>query len=450
MWTLTAVSTVAAVVLTGVLLIRSHRESIRKQLEATATSLIALGISDFEALDDFDQLSVFIEDALAIEKVEKIIRIYNQEGTLAFSSVRLEYDQLPAQIPKLPDRPEFKTLSGRSRQYETLLIPYLIHTKKKPFYLQVAIPLPHYTEIFRILWWQSLLLMGFLMFVAYLFSKQLSRRLMKPVANVAEHLEGLEPSRIEEWRPLSIKGSGQYLESIILGINSLGARTRAAVLEIRKMGRYVAHELRTPLTILQGEAENALMNSDARKEDYVRVLKSSLEEIHRMTETVSTILQISKWERSGAPPHAMVLDLASWIQDIKPRWEKTLGRPLEFIDRSGQSHRIKIDPTLLYHLIDNLLRNVRDHTPDGTPCILELTSEGTDVRISVSDRGPGLPKEVVDALNSRDSALEVTGVGLHLCRKIAKLSRIRLSFSNRPEGGLEGGLKVELRLKQVN
>jgi hypothetical protein len=51
MFIIVFVSTIAAMVLTGSLLGRSYEESVRRQLETTATGLITLGISDFSELD---------------------------------------------------------------------------------------------------------------------------------------------------------------------------------------------------------------------------------------------------------------------------------------------------------------------------------------------------------------------------------------------------------------
>ena len=53
MWVMAVVSTLAAALISGSLLLRSHQDSIKQQLQATGTSLLTLGISDFDELSDF-------------------------------------------------------------------------------------------------------------------------------------------------------------------------------------------------------------------------------------------------------------------------------------------------------------------------------------------------------------------------------------------------------------
>jgi signal transduction histidine kinase len=435
MWVMTAASTVAAVLLTGALLIRSHREAVRRQLEATASALISLGISDYEDLENFDELSGFIEGALQMERVDKIVRIYASNGKLAFSTARLEYDKLPSVLPKLSASPYFVSMEGKHRDYESLVIPYVTFGQRKPFFLQIAIPLPSYAEIFKHLWWQSLLLLGVLMGLALVLARRLSARLIRPVDVISEHLEGMDPTRVENWNPLNLKDVGPYLDAIVRRINALSERTRAAVLQIRKMGRYVAHELRTPLTILQGEAETALAQPRTTKEDYEGVLKSSLEEIHRMSEIVSTVLQVGEWERSDVKSEPVSCDLSDWIRDLRPRWEKTLGHPLH-LSLPDQGPEIQMDPRLVNHLVDNLLRNVRKHAP-GSDCRLGVSQDPQGWKVVIADDGPGLEAVVLEKLNRGEPVLEVTGVGLNLCQKIATIAGFKLRFSNRPGGGLD-------------
>ncbi len=436
MWTMTALSMLAASFFTASLLIRSHHEAIKRQLEASATSLISLGISDFSELADFEEMNTFIEDTLQMEKVETIVRVYDNSKNLVFTTFNAQDNDFPKKLEITSKKPTFLTINLKQRQYESLILPYLGGKKKHPFYLQVIIPLPKYSQIFRTLWWQALGIFLFLIGIALFISRQLAKKLIKPVSSIANHLKQMDPSKIEDWHPLSLDEKGLYLGSIIHGINSLAERTRTAVFQIRKMGRYVAHELRTPLTILQGEAETILSRSEASKEDYAKVLKSSLEEIDHMSETITTILQVGESERRSFLFRPVSFDPAGWIKENKHRWEKTLGRPIRFENSHKESDRIRVDPKLLHHLLDNLIRNIRKHTPPATTCTLSLFATPTGVRIHLEDNGPGMPASLIESLNKKLSSLEDVGVGLNLCQKIADICHIELSFLNKPEGGL--------------
>ncbi len=430
-------STVLAFFLAGSLLIRSHRDSIRQQLQASAASLISLGISDFSELQDFNELDRFIETALQMEKADKIVRIFDQKRKLVFTTVGFDYDMLPSALEEGIKLPVFMTMSGKNTRYETLVLPYQVQGKKKLFYLQIAIPLPKYSEILKSLWWQSLLLLGLLFLISLALSQWLARRLIKPIGQVAYHLTRLDPDKIEAWRPLALDARGRYLDAITSGINLLTERTQAAVQQIRKMSRYVAHEMRTPLTIMQGEAETVLVKPGATREDYAGVVHSSLEEVQRMSEIVDTVLQVGEPSRARALYHPVPLQLTEWLPKSLRYWERTLGRPIETQIPANGIPVIQIDAKMLFRLIDNLIRNVRLHTPADTCCLLEVKAGEEGVRIVISDEGPHLSQKVIDTMNQKESALETTGVGLHLCHTIAEVCALNLSFSKRPGGGLQ-------------
>ncbi len=437
MWVLTIISTLIATAISGSLLIRSHRESIRKQLQATGTSLLAMGISDFGELKDFGYLNGFIEDALQMEKVDKAVRIFDARQRLIFTSLGSAYDDLPEKLEGKIARPFFATVEGRTRDYESLIIPYEGTGRQKKFYLQVAIPLPKYSEMLSDLWWQVLLLLGALIGISMIASRFLAHLLLTPVRQIAGHLGRLDPQRIEEWEPVKLGQSGQYLQSIAEGINLLGGRTKEAIGQLTKMSRYVAHELRTPLTILQGEAETALGNERATREEYRQVLLSSLEEIRRMSEIVSTVLRVGERARSIAMFNPRPFDLAKWNQKNLKRWGRTLKRPIAYDSGGVATAMVYADPELLFRLMDNLVRNVREHAPHGAACTIRLRQGPAGTALVVADDGPGLPPATIESLNAEGSRSRAAGVGMNLCLKIAEICSLSLIFSSAAAGGLQ-------------
>ena len=441
MWAMAVVATLAAMLMTGALLVSSHRESVQKQLQATATSLLTLGITRFSELKDFGDLNRFVEDALQMDRVDKIIRVYDSDRKLIFTTAGASYDVLPGSLSEKISKPSLITLEGKKRNYESLVIPYEGEGSRKKFYLQVAIPLPRYSEILEDLWWQMLLLVGLLIGISIFLSQWLSRRLLKPVGQIADHLRGMDPARIDEWRPIVLDEKSRYLKGIADGINLLADRTRSAMMQLNKMSRYVAHEMRTPLTILRGEAEVVLAKPGASGADYEGVLRSSLEEIGRMSDIVSTVLQVGESARPSAAVSPVEIELCSWLREGLDSWQKTLGRTIGLKLPEGGRAPVRTDPRLLCRLVDNLVRNVRNHTPADAACTIELACEGGACSLVISDGGPGLTDDSIESLNSEGAFSEKAGVGLNLCHRIADLSGLKLSFSR----GSGGGLAVEIR-----
>lgn len=433
MWAMAVVATLAAMLVTSALLVSSHRESVQKQLQATATSLLSLGITRFSELKDFGDLNRFIEDALQMDRVDKIIRVYDDDRKLIFTTAGLDYDVLPGSLREKVKKPVFLTLEGKRRDYESLVLPYVGEGSRRTFYLQVAIPLPRYADVLENLWWQMFLLVAALVGASVVLSHWVSRRLLAPVEQIARHLQGMDPARIDEWKPIELDEGSRYLKGIAEGINLLAERTRVSMGQLRKMSRYVAHEMRTPLTILQGEAEMALARKEAAAADHEAVLRSSLEEISRMSEIVSTVLAVGEMAptAAGRPEE---IDLNAWLVEHLLRWEKTLGRSIE-LELPKKTIVAEADVRLLSRLVDNLIRNVRTHTPPEAHCAISL-ADGDRPAIVIADDGPGLSDDVIASLNAHGGFSEAAGVGLNLCHRIAELTGLTLAFANRTGGGL--------------
>ena len=82
------------------------------------------------------------------------------------------------------------------------------------------------------------------------------------------------------------------------------------------------------------------------------------------------------------------------------------------------------DPALLRRVLDNLAHNAVEHNPAGGTVTIGVAAEGADVRVSVSDCGPGIPPEargdIFVKFFQRDVKRHVgnVGLGLALCRKV--------------------------------
>ncbi|MFH1829524.1 MAG: histidine kinase dimerization/phospho-acceptor domain-containing protein [Pseudomonadota bacterium] len=433
MWLMATASTIAAAIVTGSLLIQSHRDSIHQQLQATTATLMSLGIQDFAELEDFNQLNSFIESALQMDRVDKVIRIFDKSNKLIYTTAGEGYDLLPDMLRQRIDKPVFETIDRDMRDYESLTVPYL-GRKHMPLYLQVVIPLPKYSDIMEGLWPRMLIVLGVLIALSIALARFIATRLLKPVTTISNHLSLMNPEAADQWTLLNMGGHGQYLHDIIDGINNLIKRTRATMFRMQRMSRYVAHELRTPLTILQGEAEIALQKQDATVEDFRRTLMSSLEEIQRIAGIVDAVMQLgdAAVEKNLYQPYEF--ELVQWLDDHISGWEKLLGRKIQF--SAAEKIDVRTDPRLLFPIIDNLIRNIKKHTSPSTGCALSIAKDREETAIVLEDEGPGLSCELIDALNDRNDFTDSIGVGLSLCIKIANLCGLKLLFANRAGDGL--------------
>lgn len=184
-----------------------------------------------------------------------------------------------------------------------------------------------------------------------------------------------------------------------------------------------AHELRTPLTILRGQSETALLRARTT-EEYIHVLQTTLDEAVRMSELVESLLVSSRTALSTAP----VQELAVAVQDCVDRWQERFTQANVTLKARIQPAKAPINQREIESVLDNLLANALRHSPQGSTCIVELTSAKGVVKLVVADNGTGVSDELKERIferfyrtdEARNRKSGGFGIGLAICRRIIK------------------------------
>ena len=173
-----------------------------------------------------------------------------------------------------------------------------------------------------------------------------------------------------------------------------------------RLRRFVAdasHELRTPIAAVSAYAELFGLGASEQKEDLERLMRGIVAETGRMEHLVADLLLLARLDE-GRPLEAKPVDVVALCAEavqtartVGPAWPVrfTATRPVEVVG----------DATGLRQVIDNLLGNVRAHTPEGTAtevlvAVGEPDGVGGDggpsgVVIEVADTGPGMSPDQV-------------------------------------------------------
>jgi two-component system sensor histidine kinase KdpD len=91
--------------------------------------------------------------------------------------------------------------------------------------------------------------------------------------------------------------------------------------------------------------------------------------------------------------------------------------------------------------IANLVANAVKYSPDDEPIDIVISSDGSSVLVSVTDRGPGIPEDAQDRIFDRFERLEETrtqtgtGLGLYITRRLARALGGEVSVSSVPGAG---------------
>jgi len=168
--------------------------------------------------------------------------------------------------------------------------------------------------------------------------------------------------------------------------HAFGARLRSEE-KVRQFAADASHELRTPLTTIRGYAE--LYRQGALGPDQLPDAMRRIEqESQRMSTLVAELLELARLDRTSSLDLAetdlagLVRDAAADARAVEP------GRPVqaEAPDRLVAA----VDEARIRQVLANLLGNIREHTPKGTPVAVRLAQVRGGVVLEVADAGPGM------------------------------------------------------------
>ena len=170
---------------------------------------------------------------------------------------------------------------------------------------------------------------------------------------------------------------------------AFGARWRSEQ-KVRQFAADASHELRTPLTTIRGYAE--LYRQGALGPDQLPDAMRRIEqESQRMSTLVAELLELARLDRTSSLDLAetdlalLVRDAAADASAVEP------GRPVKA--EAPERLIAVVDEARIRQVLANLLGNVREHTPPGTPVAVRLAPVRGGAVLEVADAGPGMSEE---------------------------------------------------------
>ena len=206
----------------------------------------------------------------------------------------------------------------------------------------------------------------------------------------------------------------------------------------------LAHDLRAPLATLKGQVTALLANYPYWSGDMVMEFLESINRgVDTLTHQVDQNLALTRVEagRLGLRPEAV-----SPVSLVEQALERAAGRlediPIER-ELADALPDVRADPARVEEVLVNLLENAARYTPPGTPITIKGTHEDNWVKLSVQDRGPGIPANKHAAIFEKyrragEQMQEGTGLGLYISRKIVEAHGGRIGVQSPPPGAETG------------
>ncbi|MGT2959691.1 cell wall metabolism sensor histidine kinase VicK [Streptococcus caballi] len=196
----------------------------------------------------------------------------------------------------------------------------------------------------------------------------------------------------------------------------------------------VSHELRTPLTSVKSYLE--ALDEGALKEDIApSFIKVSLDETNRMMRMISDLLNLSRIDNQVTHLDIEMTNFTAFMTSVLNRFDQIKNqhtvsdKQYEIIrDYPIKSIWVEIDTDKMNQVLDNILNNAIKYSPDGGQITVSMKTTETQLIISISDQGLGIPKKDlplifdrfyrVDKARSRQQG--GSGLGLAIAKEIVK------------------------------
>ncbi|MCF8338567.1 MAG: HAMP domain-containing histidine kinase [Bacteroidales bacterium] len=210
----------------------------------------------------------------------------------------------------------------------------------------------------------------------------------------------------------------------------------------RELIANVSHDLRNPLAVVHGYIETLMIKDDKlTPEERQKYLQIVLDGSEKLKKLVSDLFELSKLEAKQVQlkqePFMINELMQDAVQDLNLFAEEKQIYIKPHIDKSLP--RVYADISLMERVIQNLLNNALQYTPQNGEIDLKVKPENGSVRVDVINTGAGIPKEDLPNIFDRyykiskeKKGVEGTGLGLAIVKKILDLHNINIHVDSQP------------------
>ena len=248
---------------------------------------------------------------------------------------------------------------------------------------------------------------------------------LKPLKRLNRQISDISASNLSARLPET--GGKDEIAVLTHSFNRMLLRLEESFTSQKQFSANAAHELRTPLAILQTNLEVFSKKETHTDADYREMVHTTLKQTEHMNHLVSSLLELMSLHTARLDDEIEPVSLTEEILcDLDPFAKQNAVT----LSHSGTACRLRGNEVLLYRAIYNLAENaIKYNRPGGTVEVSVSQPSPAAVLVTVSDTGPGIPRENWDEIwkpfyrvdKSRSRAMGGVGLGLALVSDIAAL-----------------------------
>ena len=198
-----------------------------------------------------------------------------------------------------------------------------------------------------------------------------------------------------------------------------------------------SHEFRTPLSTILSSAylvsKYPAAEDHPKREKHIQRIVSS---VNMLTDILNDFLSVGKIEEGKIHVRNIPVLLPEWMDIIIDELATILKKDqrLQYVHEGEPD--VVLDPSLLTHIIQNLVSNAVKFSPEGSVILLITKRSGNTLELSVKDQGIGIPQEDRPHLFERffragnAANIQGSGLGLHIVDKYAEMMNGTITYES--------------------
>ena len=265
----------------------------------------------------------------------------------------------------------------------------------------------------------------------------IAKRAVRPLDRIIDTAAAISQGRDLSARLSITEGSSEFVRLSETFDGMLERLERSFEAE-KQFTNDASHELRTPVSVILSACEYAEKYDETPEER-----RETLETIHRqgkkMAELISQLLQMTRMDQGTEQVRLEPTDLTELVRTL---CDEQGERRKQLIQDLQEHVTARADGTLLTRLVQNLLDNAWKYGKPGGNVWVTLRAQAGEIRLTVRDEGPGIPKEQQDRIWQRFYQVDPArgrdrgaGLGLSIVRQIARLHGGTVTLESAPGAG---------------
>lgn len=217
---------------------------------------------------------------------------------------------------------------------------------------------------------------------------------------------------------VKLSGRGDELDQLAEVINEMLDRIARLMEGVRQVSNAIAHDLRTPITRARARLEDAALHAESADELRAAIERATAD-LDGIVNIFQALLRISEIEAGSRRASFEPVDVAPLLDGVTELYE-VLAEERDVMIRVNATPPLMVhgDAALIQQAVANLVDNALKFSPTGGTIRIDAVSTARELRVSVSDQGPGIPAEdrakATERFYRGEAARNTPGSGLGL------------------------------------